>query len=87
MEKTYRIKPLQWKTTEETDNSYKTHRAKGCNNYSIMEFNDGFSELYVISGDNTEILNILNFKTSAEAINYCQMEYIETMKDNLIELT
>ena len=89
MEKTYKIKPLQWDTEVYPDDQYgegfTEHSAQGVNFYLIHEDSDG-AEYTIYDNIGNYIRFSGNTGTLDEAKRYCEAHYIKTMKRNLIEL-
>ena len=89
MEKTYKIKPLQWDTdvipTDEYGEGWTEHSAQGVNFYLINEDIDGIKyTIFDSEGDSVRFRS--NTRTLAEAKKYCEAHYLKAMKHNLIEL-
>lgn len=89
MEKTYKIKPLQWDTevipTDQYGEGCKEHSAQGTNFYNIHEDSEGIE--YTIFDDAGDFIRYsANCATLDEAKQYCEEHYIKAMKSNLIEL-
>ena len=89
MEKTYKIKPLQWDKdvypADQYGEGFTEHSAQGANFYFIHEDSDGVKyTIFDYEGDS--ICFRSKTGTLDEAKKYCEAHYIKTMKRNLIEL-
>lgn len=89
MEKTYKIKPLQWDIdiipTDQYGEGWTEHSAQGTNFYHIHEDSEGIK--YTIFDDAGDFIRFSSkTETLYEAKEYCEAHYLKTMKRNLIEL-
>jgi hypothetical protein len=89
MEKTYKIRPLEWNTetipTDQYGEGWKEHSALGANYYYIREDSEGIE--YIIFDDAGDFIRKSGeVPTFEEAKKICEDHYFERMTDNLIEL-
>jgi hypothetical protein len=89
MEKTYKIKPLKWKTktfpTYQYGEGWKEYSTIGANHYHILE--SGKNIKYIIFDDAGNFIRISReAHTIEEAKKICEDHYFTRITDNLIEL-
>jgi hypothetical protein len=89
MEKTYKIKPLEWNTetipTDQYREGWKEYSALGANYYYIHEGVEGI-EYIIIDDDGELIRSSENVTTVEEAKKICEDHYFARITENLIEL-
>lgn len=89
MEKTYKIKPLQWEIevipTDQYGVGWTEHSAQGTQFYYIHEDSESI-KLTIFDDAGDFIRYSANCATLDEAKQYCEEHYIKEMKSNLIEL-
>ena len=89
MEKTYKIKPLQWDTevipTDQYGEGWTEHSAQGMNFYHIHEDSEGI-EFPIYDDAGVFIRYSAKCASIGEAKQYYEEHYLKTMKRNLIEL-